>query len=222
LRPQLERQELQEGMFPVREPPDPTITLGSGLDVEEPDALTRREHTVDASVWLRTRQVGLDQLTLRGLVRSQSWELSGRQQLLRGLSAALATSSRPASALPEDWGAGLSWRLPQRDWWTVMVRYRRDIPMLPVDELEWNVHLTLRWLPPAKPPARPDAWPLGQRVAAPGPIRPALPPGQASEATAALPSAPGIDPIPIVQDEPPEEGPHRVRRQASGSSAARR
>ncbi len=223
MRPRMERRELQEGMVPGDDPPVPTVTVGSGLDVEELDALTDREHTVDASVWLRASQLGLDQLTLRGLVRSQTWELSGRQRVLRGLSAAAATSSRPASALPEDWGAGLSWTLPHRRWWSVMLRYRRDIVLLPVDELEWNLRLSVRWLPPARGPAQPGAWPLGQRVAAPGPVRPTPPPGQAVQAQGALPIAPGVAPEPVPQRTPGHElPPGQAQHQVSESSAARR
>ncbi len=220
LRPSLERQELQEGMFPTREPPLPTIRLGTGLDIEDLDSLTERERTVDAAAWLRLTRIGLDQVTVRGLLLSQTWEISGRKHLGRGLSLAGATSSLSASALPEDWGAGVSWNLPGLRWWTVLLRYRRDLRFVGKKNLEWNLRLTLRWLPPAKPPVLPGAWPLGQRVAAPGPVRPAEPEAQPCVAEDPLPEPADAWDSPQRMDDLPRRrrGPGRT----SGSSAAPR
>ena len=210
MRSQLERRELREGMFERRGEPVPTISLGTGMDIEELDALTDRERTVDAAAWLRMQHLGLDMLTVRGLLLSRTWELSGRQHIVRGLSLAAAVSSRPASTWPDDWGTGVSWALPGLRWWTVALRYRRDFALLPADEQEWNVRLTLRWLPPARAPVLPGGWPLGPRPAAPGPVRPApvrvLPP----QAESALPEPPAEQ-----QDEPRE--PRRRGRRVSGS-----
>jgi hypothetical protein len=216
LRPELERRELQEGMLEgppgrsddARGRPPPTITLGSGLDIADVDGLTDRERTVDAAMWLRLQRVGPDQLTLRGLALSRTWELSSRQRIVRGLSAAAAVSSRANSALPKDWGTGLSWSLPGTRWWTLALRYRRDVALEPVTEPEWNLRLTLRWLPPARPPVMPGAWPIGQRIGAPGPVYPSAPRGGRSDAQPAL-QPPALDTL------PPDDG-------VSGSSAAPR
>jgi len=204
MRPHLERHEIQEGMVRREANATPTLSLGSGLDIQELDSLTDRERNVDAAAWLRLQHMGLDQLTVRGLVLNQTWELSGRQHVLRGVSAAAALSSRPRSSIPEDWGAGLTWTLPKNNWWTVALRYRRDIAVLEQDELEWNVRLMVRWLPPAPPPVIPGGWPLGQRVDAQGPVRPAEPAGQAVDAGPALPQ-----PASTETEEPEDEEPRR-------------
>ena len=219
MRPRLERQELQEGMVRREANATPTLSLGSGLDIQELDSLTDRERSVDAAAWLRLQHIGLDQLTVRGLVLNQTWELSGRQQVIRGVSAAAALSSRPKSSIPEDWGAGLTWTLPKVRWWTVGLRYRRDIAVLEQDEPEWNVRLMVRRLPPVPPPVMPGAWPLGQRVDARGPVRPAEPAVQAVVAGPALPV-----PASIETEEPEDDAPpiRQGRVRPSGSSAARR
>ena len=213
MRPELERRELQEGMFPHHGNPVPTLTVGSGLDLEELDSLTDRQREVDAAAWLRFQHMGIDQLTLRGLLLAQAWELSARQRLVPGLSAAAAVSSRPASPLPEEWGTGLTWNLPSRRWWTVVLRYRHDIPMSDQELAEWNLRLMVRWLPPAKAPIQPGSWPLGQRIATAGPVRPSASPGQPVQATSVLPVAPGLE-------ESAPEGGGSMR--PSGSSGARR
>jgi hypothetical protein len=227
LRPEIERRELQEGMLegPGRRPgggppgqapgrPPATITLGSGLDIQDVDGLTDRERTVDAAMWLRLQRIGPDQLTLRGLALSQTWELSGRQHIVRGVSAAAALSSRSNSYLPKDWGTGLSWSLPGNRWWTLVLRYRRDIVFEPSEDPEWNLRVMVRWLPPARPPVIPDVWPLGQRIDAPGPCYPSEPRGQPNEAE------PALEP-PIARTLPGDE-PQPDDRAPSGSSAAPR
>ena len=191
IRPDIERRELQEGMLgsslgrPPGRPPA-VITVGSGLDIEDLDSLTEREQDIDAAVWLRMQRIGPDQLTIRGLAVSRTWEISSRQHMVRGLSVAAAVSSRSASALPKDWGTGLSWSIPATRWWTLVLRYRRDIVLEPDSEAEWNLRLMLRWLPPAHAPVIPGAWPLGQRIGALGPVRPAPPSYQAGIAELAV------------------------------------
>ena len=219
MRPALERKELQEGMFERHASPVPTVTLGTGLDIADLDSLTERKRTVDAAAWLRSQHMGLDQITLRGLLLAHTWELSGRQRVVRGLSAAAAVSSLPLSPLPEEWGAGLTWNLPKTRWWSAVLRYRRDIPLPNQDQTEWNLRLVVRWLPPNPAPVQAGAWPLGQRIGAPGPIRPAEPEGQPVQAQSALPEPPGV-----TQDEPKEaeDEPARPTQRPSGSFGAPR
>lgn len=221
LRPEIERRELQEGMLggpgdrpgggppgrPAGRPPA-TVTVGSGLDIQDVDSLTDRERTVDAAVWLRLQRIGPDQLTLRGLALSQTWELSGRQHIVRGLSVAAALSSQSNSYLPKDWGTGLSWSLPGSRWWTVVLRYRRDIVYQPDKDPEYNVRIMLRWLPPARPPVIPGAWPLGQRIDARGPTYPSEPRGGASEAQPVL-TQPAEQTMP--EDDEPNESSAALR-----------
>ncbi len=214
LRPTLERRELHEGMLERPHRPQPSLSVGSGLDVEELDALTERERSVDVAVWLRLQQLGPDQLTLRGRALSQTWELSCRQHIVRGLSLAGATSSGDITPVPKDWGAGLSWSLPRHRWWTVVLRYHEDLARPEAGfPKEWSARLTLRWLPPIEAPVGPDRWPMGQRVGAPGPTRPSEPPG------GAIATAP-VHRSPATETEPEPE--HPRGRDASGSSARRR
>jgi hypothetical protein len=182
LRPQLERRELAEGM--IHRPPRAlaSLSLGSGLELQDLDALTERQRQVDAAVWLRAQRIGLDQLTLRGLALSRSWELSGRQHLVRGLAAAGAVSSQALSPLPHDWGTGLSLSVPRSDWWTLALRYHRVLAWEPQEQAQWSVRLTLRWLPPTRAPVQPGVWPLGQRMGARGPVRPCPPRNQPNAA----------------------------------------
>lgn len=177
LRPRLERHEHQEGMIRERERRYPTVTLGTGLEVADVDELTEAKRTVDASAWLRLQRFGLDKLTLRALAFSRSWEISARQRVVRGLSAGLAMSSKKVDYLPKDWGAGLTLTVPRVDWWTVVLRFRQDWPHPDLDEPEWSLRLTLRWLPPGHAPVGSERWPLGQQVGARGPVRPATPRG---------------------------------------------
>ncbi len=174
LRPQLARKELQEGMFGPPAGRPPTLTMGSGLEVEDLDQLTEAKRSVDAATWVRFQRFGLDQITIRGLLLSRSWELSARQHVVRGLSWALAMSSKSSDPLPRDWGTGLTWTIPHLSWFTVMIRYRQDWPYPDAEDVEWNARITVRWLPPARAPFGPDRWPIGRRSGSEEPSRPML------------------------------------------------
>ena len=176
LRPRLDRAELSQGM-PGPIAPDPGLSLGSGLEVGDLDQLTTPKRELDVATWVRLRQVGVDQLTLRFLCGSRAWEVSGRQRLLPRTSLSLALASREADPFPRDGGAALTWTLPTARWWTLTVRAHGDLPVLPEEVPERSLSLVLRWLPPAAAPVQPGRWPLGQRIGAPGPYYPAPPPG---------------------------------------------
>lgn len=176
LRPRLERAEFVQGL---EGPPqrDPTLSLGSGLEIPDLDQLTEPKRKVDFAAWVRLQQLGLDQLTVRGLARSRSWEIAARERLLPRTSASIAVASREADPLPRDLGAGLTWTLPRSRWWTATLRYHQDLSVPPGEELGRSLSLSLRWLPPAHAPVEPGRWPLGQRLGAPGPLRPTEAPG---------------------------------------------
>ncbi|MFH1467340.1 MAG: hypothetical protein ABIO70_23355 [Pseudomonadota bacterium] len=176
LRPRLDRAELSEGL-PGPPEPSPSLSVGSGLEVGDLDQLTTPKRDLDVAAWVRLRDVGIDQLTLRGLAGSRSWEVSGRQRVLPRTSLSLAVASREADPTPRDMGAAATWTLPWLHWWTLTLRGHAVVPVLPTEPPERSLSLILRWLPPAKAPVQPGRWPLGQRVGAPGPWFPAPPPG---------------------------------------------
>jgi hypothetical protein len=187
LRPRLERAELSQGL-PGPPQPDPGFSTGAGLEVVDLDPLTTPKRDLDVATWLRLRQVGVDQLTLRFLYGSRSWEVSGRQRILPRTSLSLAVASREADPHPRDLGAAATWTLPQVRWWTLTLRAHGDLPVAPEYVPERTLALILRWLPPAQAPVQPDRWPLGQRVGAPGPYFPAPPRGAPIETRVPVPT----------------------------------
>jgi len=176
LRPAIERAEFSQGL--TGPPPRaPSLSIGSGLDVREPDPLVERTRVLDFAAWLRLSRFGIDQLTVRGLVRSRAWELSARQRVAPRVSASVAAASREADPLPRDLGAALTWTLPRGRWWTLSLRRRQELLPPPGSVAERTWTLAVRWSPPARAPVQVDRWPLGQRVGSPGPVLPAPAPG---------------------------------------------
>ena len=175
-RASLERQELMEGLV-RRSPRPPAFSIGSGLVLAGSDDLTDSERQVDAAAWLRLERLAVEQLHLRFLLLSRAWEFTLRERLRPGLMASAALISHQADPMPQQWGAGLTWNLPRLAFWSLACRFRRDVELRPDLQPDWHLDLALRFLPSTPAPADPGRWPLGQRIGAPGPLRPSISPG---------------------------------------------
>ena len=129
--PDLHRRE-ESAALTRTSPRNRVFQLGSGLRTYTVEHANQDDETRwDATLYARWDNFWLQNTFITYRVVSESWRLTTRKKLTQDLTANMLLESRSEAAIPGRWGSGLSWTLPHHPHWTLLFKYRQDIPIPP-------------------------------------------------------------------------------------------